>query len=1115
MKASPPPSGQPPAPAEPPAPPVGPTTPAVADKPAVWPEWFHAVDVSAAVLLVVTAFLVGSYAARNADLWLHLAGGRLVAHGQLTPGTDPFSQATNRPWANTTWLFDLGAYALYTSDSSGAALVGVKAAGFAAAFVVLLLLRRFGLPLWPWVVLTGVGLLAAGPYANARPGVASLLFLALTLLLVFRLDWTRPGWRNPLLVGGLFAVWANTDALFVFGPATVGLVLLGGWLNRFLGSEGPTEQAVLPTPPIGPLARGFAVGLAACLLNPFVLAAVARSPGEALVQLVPTELGLTLPPGLDTDRGELELLVLNPFSERYYDQSSRGASLNGAAFGVLAVAGFVVLAVGLPRLTAPHILLYVGFLTLATRHVRLIPYFVVVVVPLVAAHLNGLSARIRAGRSTDQGTRILLTGSGLGRVLTAVVAAVMLLAAYPGLLYPAVLDPLLGPIYPNRVDWAVEPDPGLVRAAKLLDKWRSDGALPADLRGLTTGPDLANYCAWFAPNEKVFVNGRAAFHRADLADLLSIRRGMFGRQGQSTDILAEVAEMYEVIDRLGVGYVTLSRLGVTRRVDDLKGSYFYLLLNDADRWDLWHLDGRAAVLGRTTARTSAVAAFDRLRFDPGRLAFAPDADPVPAGTPLPPPPPPTSDLDRLIQQYADRPKPTPLETDDSVTYATYQEFIRTRDAEREKRRMEAVQFARSAIGGVAISLFTPLDRQTLNDAQYAEHIGLAVLALRAARTGAAKAPDRPDVYLGLAAAYRMPHCPVLEVANPYLQLTEQQIQVLTAQARFVARVPAPADCPKELAEQFVREAWELTLLYERTGQLDLARDTAQRVLDMGKAHPDALRPPIRSGQKPEELIKQAEKQIEDYVDKLSVQVRRGTDAAQRQQTTAAKFQQYVVARLPGKALELFKGVPDTTEFGPAQGQVVLDAIVLELRAGRVEMAAEDLTALSGSLDRYGDRPPPEAAGMVPVVRELQAVIPRLIGDYGAAADLNRVAPPVVQPADVERAITTAPKELIPVIIPWLGVLGGGPAWTEEVGTVLFPAKRLADKEALLSTAFQQFDRGLLALGGGNNVEARKRMDMAGRPQGVELGRLSPVLAERVNRYLRLLKRNVPAAKPAG
>src|SRR5437870_3976006 len=67
-----------------------------------------------AVLVVVLAFLAASFAARNSDLWFHLATGRLIAQGQYSPGTDPFAYTTEHVyWANHAWLFDLALFGFY------------------------------------------------------------------------------------------------------------------------------------------------------------------------------------------------------------------------------------------------------------------------------------------------------------------------------------------------------------------------------------------------------------------------------------------------------------------------------------------------------------------------------------------------------------------------------------------------------------------------------------------------------------------------------------------------------------------------------------------------------------------------------------------------------------------------------------------------------------------------------------------------------------------------------------------------------------------------------------------------------------------------------------------
>ena len=69
-------------------------------------------------------------------------------------------------------------------------------------------------------------------------------------------------------------------------------------------------------------------------------------------------------------------------------------------------------------------------------------------------------------------------------------------------------------------------EPGLVRAAERINGWRADGSLPETARGLNMSPDFGNYCAWFAPREKVFVNGRYNFHLRELPDYVAVRRGL-------------------------------------------------------------------------------------------------------------------------------------------------------------------------------------------------------------------------------------------------------------------------------------------------------------------------------------------------------------------------------------------------------------------------------------------------------------------------------------------------------------------------------------------------------------------------------------------------------------
>ena len=85
-------------------------------------------DGTLALAVLALAFLLGAFAVRNSDFWLHLATGRLIASGQYSFGTDPFSYTTaGVPWVNHAWLFDLVLYGLYRV--AGGAGVGRGPAG--------------------------------------------------------------------------------------------------------------------------------------------------------------------------------------------------------------------------------------------------------------------------------------------------------------------------------------------------------------------------------------------------------------------------------------------------------------------------------------------------------------------------------------------------------------------------------------------------------------------------------------------------------------------------------------------------------------------------------------------------------------------------------------------------------------------------------------------------------------------------------------------------------------------------------------------------------------------------------------------------------------------------
>src|SRR5262249_31827682 len=96
------------------------------------------IDFFLALMVLTFGFLCASFVARNSDIWMHLASGRLLAQGNYRFGVDPFAYTTEGVyWTNHAWLFDLIAYGLYQTIG-GVGLVLVKAAVVAvlAAFLL-------------------------------------------------------------------------------------------------------------------------------------------------------------------------------------------------------------------------------------------------------------------------------------------------------------------------------------------------------------------------------------------------------------------------------------------------------------------------------------------------------------------------------------------------------------------------------------------------------------------------------------------------------------------------------------------------------------------------------------------------------------------------------------------------------------------------------------------------------------------------------------------------------------------------------------------------------------------------------------------------------------------
>ncbi|MBO0699311.1 MAG: hypothetical protein J2P46_13020, partial [Zavarzinella sp.] len=407
------------------------------------------IGAAAAVTFTATfAFLLASFPAQNPDLWAHLAAGRDLATGHFAAATADWTAESP---TISGWLYNLGAYALY-SVVGGAALVFTKAVLVAALALILLRLSRTR-PGWLVPAFcTGLALLAMSPGLRLQPVTVSYLFLAVTLWLV-RDDETsrRSGARAVVPLVVLFLAWANMDRWFVLGLGAVALTWFGQALDR---PQGRVRFAL-------GRAGSLALLVTACVLNPAHVSAFlfvrSRPAGPA-----PSPFGLLNADVLERSPAEL-------------------------AYFPLLVFGLLSFALALPKWRWARFLPWAGLAALSALQSRAVPFFAVVAGPVLAWNLQDFFAR-RAGP---------------GRVSARLRWAVPALAGLLGLIFLAcawagwLRTP---PFEPRR--WAVETPPALERGAEAVARWHAEGRFGANARGLHLSPETAFAFSWFCPEDK-------------------------------------------------------------------------------------------------------------------------------------------------------------------------------------------------------------------------------------------------------------------------------------------------------------------------------------------------------------------------------------------------------------------------------------------------------------------------------------------------------------------------------------------------------------------------------------------------------------------------------------
>jgi hypothetical protein len=445
------------------------------------------------LLLLVFGFTLACFPATNSDLFLNLATGRLVATFQGGLFTDPFTFTASGFWGNHQWLSQLLGYLVFIlphpiGGEEGAGLIVLKS--LVVVVIAWLLAEAGNLPgRRSWIALgcAFLALLTMSPRFLLQPAVLSMLFLALTVTILFRRSHDpRSLWYLPIVC----LVWVNMDTWFMMGPIAILLFLIGENLQE----RKDTPEAT-PRPDFGKLGVVFVACLVACLCSPNHVRAFA-----------------SLPTGL-WPYGDMAPFAADSIYRSYflspvidaslYFTPAFGLSPAGIAFVVLFVLSlfsFLALAVwSNESVRLSRVLLWVAFAFLGAANIRAIPFFAIIAGPITALNFLDLAAKLVG---TDIPADPVWRRWGVsGRNLSILIALLVIVIGIPGWLQSR-------PHSRRMFGVGIEVDQGLKATAKQVARWREEGLIDKGTHWLNTRHEVAAYLAWYCPGEKCYLDQR-------------------------------------------------------------------------------------------------------------------------------------------------------------------------------------------------------------------------------------------------------------------------------------------------------------------------------------------------------------------------------------------------------------------------------------------------------------------------------------------------------------------------------------------------------------------------------------------------------------------------------
>ena len=226
---------------------------------------------------------------------------------------------------------------------------------------------------------------------------------------------------------------------------------------------------------------------------------------------MPPLLGLSEAGGVLQASDCFRAAFISPLSGDFFS----GLSVAGACYFLLLLLSVAALFL-VKRRRWVHVPLVAGFALLSLWNARSIPFFAVVAGPILA--LNCVDVLVeRLGQRTPsvswQRQLVLVRWLALAGLL------LLATASFPGWLQGR-------PHIERRPGWGLVLDPSLAQTARKIAQWRQQGKLPKDVHWCNTFPDLANYCYFFCPGERMFFDRRIGiFPAATAQEFTDLRRG--------------------------------------------------------------------------------------------------------------------------------------------------------------------------------------------------------------------------------------------------------------------------------------------------------------------------------------------------------------------------------------------------------------------------------------------------------------------------------------------------------------------------------------------------------------------------------------------------------------